>query len=234
MAQTSTETQSKQLICNLQRDAFAKNYSDIQYNFLIDTAGRTFEGRGWTRSAANGTSLSNGHMFSVCYLAGPGVKFTTPARQALLALCQEGARRYPSIATVVAHKNVPGVSTACPGSEGEQVAAWLSASLHVAPVPTPSPSEEDDVTIVAQPKPATFRGRTPTARSVPKLGIVLLENGARLSGDKPSGKNFSWRHPDVPTRGVLIGITAQPSGRGIVALYDLGGGDTATYEGFWK
>lgn len=232
MAQQRTEAESKSLIRSLQQDAFQKGYSDIQYSFFVDPAGRVFEGRGWvTRSAANGTTASNGHLWSVCYLGGPGVRFTPEARQSLLSLCQAGARRAPAVALVVPHRTVQGVSTACPGAEGVAVARWLQDNLHNQDIPD---VEEDDVTIVAQPKPASFRGRTPTARAVPALGVVLLENGARLTGDKPSGKNHTWRDPQVPARGKLIGIAARPDGKGIVGLYDLGQGETATYEGFWK
>ena len=233
MAQSMTENQAKSLIRSLQQDAFQKGYSDVQYSFFVDPAGRVYEGRGWTvRSGANGTSLSNGTLWAVCFLGGPGVRYTPEARQGLLSLCREGMGRVAQATSVTAHRAVQGVSTACPGNEGATVAAWLTAALHAPPVPTVP--EEDDVTIVAQPKPPALNGRTPTARAVPKLGVVLLENGARLSGDKPSGKNFTWRHPQVPANATLIGITGLPSTRGIVALYDLGRGDTATYEGFWK
>jgi len=233
MNPSPTDSQSRATCRNIQNEAFTNGYSDIQYSFLVDPAGRIYEGRGWSaRSAANGTSGSNMHLWSVCYLAGPGVKFTDAARTALLDLCRAGVDRTPAVATVVGHTNVPGVHTACPGSEGLQVAAWLEKNLLIAPVP---PSfEEDDVTIVAQPKSPSAIGRTPTARAVPSLGAVLLENGARIVGDVKSGKNFIWRDKQVPAKAKMIGIAARPDGRGIVALYDLGNGDTATYVGMWK
>lgn len=89
------------------------------------------------------------------------------------------------------------------------------------------------------------QGRTATARPVPFAGQVLLENGARLVGDKKLGESYVWRDASVAKNAILIDIAptvyphshklaGQPDGHGIVALYDPRNGKPPdTYVGAW-
>jgi hypothetical protein len=72
-------------------------------------------------------------------------------------------------------------------------------------------------------------GRVPTARAVPAFNCVLLENGARVKGDHPSGDDHTWI-PPIPAGSRLIDIAAYKVGdEPFVALYALPGGDVGTY-----
>lgn len=88
-----------------------------------------------------------------------------------------------------------------------------------------TPTSEVDVTTLALPSSGhTPRGRNASARAVPALGVVVLENGGRLDGDKPNGKTFVWRHPAVPANAKLLDIIdLRPLGlHQIAAQYDIG------------
>lgn len=95
----------------------------------------------------------------------------------------------------------------------------------------PVPQGGDLMTTIATGQPTT-NGRDATVRPVPGLGVVLGENGAHLVGSTTSGKNTVWRHHEVPTGAKLIDIAdMRPNGeKAITALYDLGGGVTATFK----
>lgn len=141
--------QSTATMFALQTAAFAglhgDHYVDFEYNFAVDPVGRIFEGRGWTvQSGANGSTNYNAHGWSVVYLAGPGTPLTAAARQGLLWLTQEGARRNGAVSYVRPHSSLPAVSTACPGPELTEYCSYLNAHLHdpqqpVRPKPVPKP-----------------------------------------------------------------------------------------------
>lgn len=137
--QDPTLQQSKALVYNLQGDAMAdakEGYIDIEYSFLIDLNGRIFEGRGFAnKSGANGSSNYNGHAWAVCVLMGPGDgkatdrnHLTQEAKDALLWLTQEGARRNAAVSYVKGHRDV--FPTHCPGDELYAFVPQLQAHLH--------------------------------------------------------------------------------------------------------
>jgi hypothetical protein len=104
--------------------------------------------------------------------------------------------------------------------------------------PVPAPAEGAVLTTVATGQ-TQANGRTPSARPVPALGVVLLDNGARMKGDKASGAAHTWRDPSVPASARLIDISpscgsdGKPDGQGVIAYYDLGNNQVGTYRGYW-
>lgn len=106
-----------------------------------------------------------------------------------------------------------------------------------APVPAPYPQGSAPVTTIAIPVKGHYGGLIGTARPIPGApgalgtGLVLLENGARLGGDKPAGANHTWRHPDVPANAALIDIfDLRPLEQAIGAIYDLGSHNVKPYR----
>jgi hypothetical protein len=138
---------------------------------------------------------------------------------------------YPN---VVPHKDMPGNSTACPGDLTLQRWAEIKNAYQAHPVPVP---QQGGVllTTVASPQKGNPSGRVPTARPIPELGAILLENGASLKGDSPSGHNRVWLSNDAAVKAngnKLIDIT--PAFNGVIALFDLGNGQTGTYQLEWS
>lgn len=130
---------SAKLVRALQRDAqsTARGYTDFEYSFAVDQAGRIFEGRGWDWESG-ATYHNNLHSWSVVYLGGPTTPLTDEAKASLHWLVQEGARRKPLITYVKPHSAV--FPTACPGDALRAFVHELQDHLHdsndVAP-PTP-------------------------------------------------------------------------------------------------
>jgi hypothetical protein len=144
---------------------------------------------------------------------------------------------------VVAHRNSPGSSTACPGDN--TMARWseIVAACTAGAAPPASTSGGELLTTIASPQPGKPAGRTPTARPIPALGCVMLENGAALRGDKASGANRIWLSADpavIATGNRLVDIAAtvdgngKPDGRGVVALFDLGDNQIGSYVLEWS
>jgi hypothetical protein len=162
------------------------------------------------------------------------------------AACADArARGYVvSAPTVRAHKDSPGSGTVCPGDRtmqrwSEVVAACTGSSSTSAPPTTGG----DLLTTVASNQRPNPAGRVPTARPVPALACILLENGASLRGDKASGSNRVWQSTDAAVKAAgsrLLDIAptvdagGRPDGRGVVALFDLGNNQTGSYLLEWS
>lgn len=137
---------------------------------------------------------------------------------------------YPN---VMPHKDMPGSATVCPGDL--TIARWpeIKHAYQSQPIPVPYLGGVL-LTTVASPQKGNPAGRVPTARPIPELGAILLENGAALKGDSKSGHNRVWvsTDPAVKANGnKLIDITPAPNG--VTALFDLGNGQTGTYQLEW-
>lgn len=108
----------------------------------------------------------------------------------------------------------------------------VAAITRAAHAEQPALSGGDLVTTVAFGKAAN--GRDQTARPIPQYHAVLLENGARVQGDKPSGKNFTWIPDKLIPGGNLIDIAPviDSSDPDVVftALYQWANGDVGTYR----
>jgi hypothetical protein len=143
---------------------------------------------------------------------------------------------------VVAHKDSPGSSTACPGDRTIDRWQEIVAICTGAAAPAPGPETRGKLltTIAA---PFGRNGRPGTARPIPELGAVLLENGAGVEGDRDNGDSRVWTSDDgiVQAAGnLLVDIAAtvdddgRPDGNGIIALFDLGNNDLGTYVLRWQ
>lgn len=138
---------------------------------------------------------------------------------------------YPN---VMDHHDMPGSNTVCSGNNTRARWADVKYAYQKHPVPVPQIGGVL-LTTVASPQKGNPPGRVPTARPIPDLGAILLENGASLIGDSPSGHNRVWisNDPAVKANGnKLIDITPAPNG--VVALFDLGNGQTGTYQLEWS
>jgi len=185
-----TQAESSALMRALQLDAqsTARGYTDFEYSFAIDPAGRIFEGRGWEFQQA-ATLHNNAHTWSVVYLGGPDTPLTDEAKAALLWLVQEGARRKPAIAYVKPHSAV--YATACPGDLLREYVPFLNDHLHdtgPAPGPAPTPptpvkAPRNDMLIAAPKWQQTHPSRTPTV-GIGDNNTIIARNGAKFVNQK--------------------------------------------------
>jgi hypothetical protein len=200
----------------------------------------------WRSTATRGF---NGRSLDVCLSGNRMLQGVTANDIALIrnAVADARGRRYVTNNPMVrAHRNSPGSATVCPGSHtmnvwNQIVAACQAGTVPPTPPPAPPPPPEVLLTTVASPR--VTNGRRGTARPVPAIGAVLLENGASLRGDQPSGRNRVFVNPDplVRSRNArLIDITptvgndGRPDGRGIEELRDLGNNEVGTYTILWS
>jgi hypothetical protein len=100
-----------------------RRYGDIGYHFLIDSAGRIFEGRDLSYQGAHAGGANNRGNIGICLLGN--FEKTTPTSPALTALSQllaelRGTWRIP-VSAVVGHGELK--STLCPG---KNLARWTS------------------------------------------------------------------------------------------------------------
>jgi hypothetical protein len=109
-------------------------WSDIGYNFVVDSAGRIYEGRGWLGIGAQ-VAGHNTATVGVCVIGDYRSKLpTSAALDAVAWLYQEANRRKGGKLSVFGHRDLG--STACPGGE---LYGWVRSKLagHK-PKPTPS------------------------------------------------------------------------------------------------
>lgn len=118
-----------------------------------------------------------------------------------------------------------------PGCPGEAIKAQRAEILEVAQGvhAASGPQTEDLLTTVAVGVAAN--GRDSTARPIPAFDAVLLENGARVAGDKPSGGNFTWIPDGLLPGSKLIDIAAlSDPEHPFTALYRYTNGAIGTYR----
>ena len=120
----------------------SNGWSDIGYNFLVDKAGRIYEGRGWLVVGAHAPNHNTSGL-GVCFIGRDGDD-TPAARKAIRWLYDEACRRAGRKLKMLGHRDV--YSTSCPGN---RLYAWVKAGMPVAgaldPVPAPSkPSSGGD------------------------------------------------------------------------------------------
>jgi len=233
-------------IRGLQQSALAEGYADIEYSFLVDNPTPTiYEGRGAGRQPA-ATADHNAISHAICAMGNFETEVPSEALiDELGALVAHGAAAgwWPAQITGP-HRDASGNATACCGRN--LIARIPDINARAAGgAPAPGPSDGGaPLTAVASPQKGNPAGRTPTARPVPSLGCILLENGAALRGDKPSGAtNRVWTSSDAAVQRAgnkLLDIAAtvdgngRPDGRGVVALFDLGDNQVGTYLLEWS
>jgi peptidoglycan hydrolase-like protein with peptidoglycan-binding domain len=139
-------------------------YYDVAYNFLVDSNGVAYEGRGWDyRSAAqvSGNPVS----VAICYVGGPSTPLTDAAASTINALIAQRPME------VFPHKHW--FATACPG---DIIVEWLDAgrpASGVVPEPSPAPPSEATET-----RPMVRYGATGAA-------VVEMQDKLRAHGNDP-------------------------------------------------
>lgn len=116
-----------------------RGWSDIAYSWLVDHAGRIYEGRGFNRAGGH-TRGYNSTSEAVCYIGGPGDKPSKAALDAMAAIknIEAAAHHNPSVQTGP-HNSVD--TTACPGPD---LTPWASSGMPPQaqpPLPPPPPPE---------------------------------------------------------------------------------------------
>ncbi|GAB3213333.1 hypothetical protein GCM10027294_43900 [Marinactinospora endophytica] len=96
----------------------SNGWSDVGYNFLVDTDGKIYEGRGWLVVGAHATG-HNTSGIGACFIGGNG-DATPAAREAIRALYDEANRKAGRTLKIRGHRDVG--STDCPGGD---LYAWV-------------------------------------------------------------------------------------------------------------
>lgn len=110
----------------------ARNWSDIGYNFLVDSRGRIYEGRGWLVVGAHATG-HNTSGIGVCFIGRDG-EATDAAKAAIRDLYDAACAKAGRTLTLRGHGQLSGNSTNCPGKE---LLTWVKAGA-------PRPKTDDD------------------------------------------------------------------------------------------
>lgn len=128
------------------------NLSAVSYNFFVDQYGSIWEGRGWSRNAADGNRTFNATSVSVCVLIGVEDTPTKEAIDAVRGLYRIVCARAGRPVTVRGHGAVR--ATACPGVP---LRALIASGALTAPTGAPGPPHRP--TQPPAPAPASVAGR---------------------------------------------------------------------------
>ncbi|MFD7450432.1 peptidoglycan-binding protein [Kitasatospora sp. NPDC059827] len=115
-------TQTLRSIQNYHMDS--NGWSDIGYNFLVDTSGRIFEGRGWYLQGAHAYGANTTHI-GVCFIGESG-DATDIAMSAIRSMYEKACDMAGHVLTKTYHGMLPGNSTDCPGA---QLRAWVQNGM---------------------------------------------------------------------------------------------------------
>jgi hypothetical protein len=231
----------------LQAGALAGGYVDLEYSYVVDNPTPTvFESRGPGRNTA-ATADHNERSHALCVMGN--FETDRPSSMLLDVLAElvawgNGAGYWPAAITGP-HRDASGNATACCGRYLIEQIPEINrrAGSSSSSPPAGATGGGALLTTVASPQAGKPAGRTPTARPVPELGCILLENGAALRGDKASGANRVWTSTDagvIAAGNRLVDIAAtvdgngRPDGAGVVALFDLGSNQVGTYRLEWS
>lgn len=97
-------------------------WSDVGYNFLVDSDGVAYEGRGWDVVGAH-AAPRNTQGIGVCYIGRDGM--TDAAKRTVIALYDEACRRAGRTLDRKGHRDI--TSTSCPGTNNYDW--WTSPSF---------------------------------------------------------------------------------------------------------
>ncbi len=90
----------------------SRGFLDIDYNFLVDQAGKVYVGRGWNAVGSH-TSGHNSSGWGVCVIGNNDL--STAAAESLQALYAEACKRAGKTLAMRVHSDLD--STACPGAK---------------------------------------------------------------------------------------------------------------------
>ncbi|MFD7687882.1 N-acetylmuramoyl-L-alanine amidase [Streptomyces sp. NPDC059781] len=115
-------TQTPRQIQNYHMDS--NGWDDIGYNFLVDRAGRVYEGRGWNVQGAHATGHNITHI-GACFIGRDGE--ATPATlRAIRALYLHANKLTGKTLAKTWHGGLSGQATSCPGSS---LRAWVQGGM---------------------------------------------------------------------------------------------------------
>ncbi|MFI7411220.1 peptidoglycan-binding protein [Streptomyces sp. NPDC049627] len=112
--------QTVQAIQNYHMDT--NGWWDIGYNFLVDQAGRLYEGRGWQNEGAHTRGYNRTHI-AVCFIGEDG-DATPAAKRSIRSLYEATNRKIGKTLTTTYHSALG--STACPGND---LRSWVRAGM---------------------------------------------------------------------------------------------------------
>jgi peptidoglycan hydrolase-like protein with peptidoglycan-binding domain len=117
-------SQSPRAIQNYHMDS--RGWDDIGYNFLVDTAGRVYVGRGFDVLGAHASGHNRTHI-GVCFIGSDG-QATSAAKRAIAALYEAASSRAGRTLTKTFHGGLSGNATLCPGAD---LRSWVQAGMPV-------------------------------------------------------------------------------------------------------
>ncbi|WP_222131028.1 N-acetylmuramoyl-L-alanine amidase [Streptomyces sp. CFMR 7] len=91
----------------------SNGWSDIGYNFLVDTAGRIYEGRGWNNEGAHTSGYNRSHI-AVCFIGRDG-DATKAVKVSIRSLYEKANTVFGRTLSKTYHSALG--STSCPGNE---------------------------------------------------------------------------------------------------------------------
>lgn len=115
-------SQTPRQIQNFHMDV--RGWSDVGYNFLVDTDGTAYEGRGWLGIGAHAAPHNTSHI-GVCFIGRDG-DATAAAKNTIRALYDEAVRRAGRTLSKTYHGGLSGNSTSCPGAD---LRAWVRSGM---------------------------------------------------------------------------------------------------------
>lgn len=104
----------------------ARGFQTVGYHYYITKDGTLYPGRPESQMGAHAKGF-NAHSIGICYEGGLSpsgciADTRTPAQKAAMAsLIADLRRRYPTIRTVLGHRDLPGVQKACPCFDATQL-----------------------------------------------------------------------------------------------------------------
>ncbi|MGY0057665.1 peptidoglycan-binding domain-containing protein [Streptomyces sp. LZ34] len=116
----ASPTQTVRAIQNYHMDS--NGWSDIGYNFLVDQAGRLYEGRGWQNEGAHTLHYNRTHI-AVCFIGADG-DATPEAKRSIRSLYAATNNKIGKTLSTTYHSALG--STACPGND---LRSWVQAGM---------------------------------------------------------------------------------------------------------
>lgn len=140
-----------------------RGWKDIAYNFVIDSNGDVFEGRG-AGIIGGATEGQNSTSHAVCLMGNFNVvSVTSAARRSLVDLLRDGAAYSWWRVDLLGHQQAPGANTSCPGTDLFRDLPFIELAARAPSVPVPPPipiptliQEDDMFTYATGGKPTMF------------------------------------------------------------------------------
>jgi hypothetical protein len=100
-----------------------RGWADVGYNFLVDSQGNIYEGRGWLTVGAHAAPHNTSHI-GVCFIGRDG-DATPAAKAAIRGLYDQACRLAGRTLQRTWHGGLSGNSTSCPGADLRPLAPEL-------------------------------------------------------------------------------------------------------------